>query len=164
MMSRDDAQDALQQALLRGGRPSPDLWDIWLWSGADINTPSDHNGKTALMMAAQTGDAEITDYLLSRGARPDLQNANNGETALMYAARVGMAGHIAVIDRLLAKGADPALRDHAGKMAADHAAKGTALQQRLLQLVVDRCRDEVLSNTAYKKRQPMARQRFRIGK
>jgi ankyrin repeat protein len=55
-----------------------------LESGADPNLASSES-KTALMFAAQAGDAALAGRLLKAGASIDAKNANGG-TALMYAA------------------------------------------------------------------------------
>ena len=46
---------------------------------------SNNEGKTALMVAAKTGDADLLEKLLVRGAQMDTTNSRGG-TALMYAA------------------------------------------------------------------------------
>lgn len=146
MMSKDDAQAALAAALSRG-RPSPDLWDIWLWSGANINTPCPDSGKTALMIAAEDGHLEDIIYLLSRGANVNAQNPVTGKTALMYAAL--RDGNDAVIDHLLAAGACRNLRDAFKWLASDHAKAGSDTQKRLSPFIDAATRDKALANCAY---------------
>jgi uncharacterized protein len=58
---------------------------------------------------------QLLTYLLDAGARIDDRD-DRGRTALMIAAE---GGHAEIADRLLARGADPALKDKAGKRAAD---------------------------------------------
>jgi ankyrin repeat protein len=58
---------------------------------------------------------EVVAYLLDAGARIDDRDAR-GRTALMIAAE---GGHAEIANLLLARGADPALKDKAGKRAAD---------------------------------------------
>ena len=57
----------------------------------------------------------VVSYLLDAGAHIDDRD-NRGRTALMIAAE---GGHADVAGLLLARGADPALKDKAGKRAAD---------------------------------------------
>lgn len=160
MMPKEDAQAALAAAISRG-RPSPDLWDIWLWSGANINTPCPDSGKTALMTAAEHGHIEDINYLLSRSAQVDVQNPLNGKTALMYAAM--RQDNDAVIDRLLAAGACTRLRDQFKWVAADHAQTGSDAQQRLSPFIDAAARDQALANCAYGQHRARAA-KFKIGR
>jgi ankyrin repeat protein len=93
-------------------------------AGADANQRAG-NDLTALMWAAghsndvPAPDALVTlNLLLERGAALDAAD-NRGRTALMTAATQGHAG---IVARLLAAGADAALRDRQGKTARDLAA------------------------------------------
>jgi ankyrin repeat protein len=70
---------------------------------------------------------KVVNFLLDDGAHIDDSDAR-GRTALMIAAEGGRANVVTV---LLARGADPSLRDRAGKRAADLTAL-TALRERLL--------------------------------
>ena len=65
-------------------------------------------------------------YLLDAGAHIDDRD-DRGRTALMIAAE---GGHAEIADLLLARGADPSLKDKAGKRAADLTVL-TALRERL---------------------------------
>ncbi|MBN9246601.1 MAG: ankyrin repeat domain-containing protein [Hyphomicrobium sp.] len=83
------------------------------------------NDLTALMWAAGHEDAagsndvaDVLALLIDHGAHIDDQD-NRGRTALMIAASLG---HEKAVDVLLASGANKALRDKAGKTAADLAA------------------------------------------
>ncbi|MGZ5871321.1 MAG: ankyrin repeat domain-containing protein [Bradyrhizobium sp.] len=80
------------------------------------------NDLTLLMWAAGADEKvpeaqaiEVVAYLLDAGAHIDARD-DRGRTALMIAAEGGRAE---VANLLLARGADPALRDKAGKRAAD---------------------------------------------
>lgn len=147
MMQKEDAQAALAAALSRSSRPSPDLWDIWLWSGASINTPCPISGKTALMIATEGAHLDDINYLLSRGAQLDVQNPQNGKTALMYAA--AREDSDLVINRLLEAGACTSLRDQFKWVAADHAKAGSDTQARLSPFIDAADRDKALASCAY---------------
>src|ERR1700682_6223213 len=80
------------------------------------------NELTLLMWAAGPDEKvqearaiEVVAYLLDAGAHIDDRDAR-GRTALMIAAE---GGHAEIANLLLARGADPALKDKAGKRAAD---------------------------------------------
>jgi ankyrin repeat protein len=80
------------------------------------------NDLTLLMWAAGADEKvaeadalKVVTYLLDVGAHIDDRDAR-GRTALMIAAE---GGHAEIADLLLARGADPSLRDKAGKRAAD---------------------------------------------
>jgi len=64
---------------------------------------TDADGNTALWMACVGGYGETVAALVDAGIAIDSAN-DNGATALMYAASAGKAG---VVERLLARGADP---------------------------------------------------------
>src|ERR1700730_5908151 len=80
------------------------------------------NDLTLLMWAsgpdeqvAEARAVRVVSYLLDAGAHIDDRD-DRGRTALMIAAE---GGHAELADLLLAKGADPSLKDKAGKRAAD---------------------------------------------
>ena len=87
----------------------------------DINARYPHD--LTLLMWASGADEGVTEaeaikvviYLLDAGAHIDDRDAR-GRTALMIAAEGGRA-EVAIL--LLARGADPSLKDNAGKRAAD---------------------------------------------
>ncbi len=92
-----------------------------LGRNVDINSRYQHD-LTLLMWAsgadenvAEADAVEVVKYLLDAGARIDDRDSR-GRTALMIAAEGGRA-EIAAL--LLARGADPSLKDQAGKRAAD---------------------------------------------
>jgi ankyrin repeat protein len=68
----------------------------------------------------------VVAYLLEAGAHIDDRD-DRGRTALMIAAE---GGHAEIADLLLKRGADPALKDKAGKRAADLTVL-TSLRERL---------------------------------
>lgn len=91
------------------------------------------NDLTLLMWAAGADEKvkevealTVVNYLLEAGAHVDDRDAR-GRTALMIAAEGGRAE---VAARLLARGADPSLRDKGGKRAADLTVL-TSLRERL---------------------------------
>jgi ankyrin repeat protein len=92
------------------------------------------NDLTALMWAAGYADGagledaqNVAKLLIEHGARLDAAD-NRGRTALMIAAETG---HLEMVNLLLLRGANRALRDKSGKSAADLAASD-AVRQRLL--------------------------------
>ncbi|MBV9533580.1 MAG: ankyrin repeat domain-containing protein [Bradyrhizobium sp.] len=98
----------------------------------DINARYPHD-LTLLMWASgpdeevpETEAIKVVTYLLDAGAHIDEEDAR-GRTALMIAAEGGRA-EIAAL--LLARGADPSLKDKAGKRAADLTAV-SSLRERL---------------------------------
>jgi ankyrin repeat protein len=91
------------------------------------------NGLTLLMWASGPDEAvpeaeaiKVVTYLLDAGAHIDDRD-DRGRTALMIAAE---GGHAEIANLLLERGADPSLRDKAGKRAADLAVL-SALRERL---------------------------------
>jgi ankyrin repeat protein len=87
---------------------------LLMWaSGPDENVP-------------ETQAIEVVSYLLDAGAHIDDRD-NRGRTALMIAAE---GGHAEIADLLLKRGADPSLKDKAGKRAADLTVL-TSLRQHL---------------------------------
>lgn len=82
-----------------------------LRGGADINA-QDHNGNTALFLAASLGDLKALTALLNSGAALEVQN-KWGNTAL-WAATFNARGNGALIEALLAAGADPDHKNAAG--------------------------------------------------
>ena len=77
--------------------------------GININAPDD-KGKTALMIAAENGEAQTVQLLLDSGANHTLR-AKDGQTALMFAS---FEGKLPAVDALLKAGADPNAQDNTG--------------------------------------------------
>jgi uncharacterized protein len=71
----------------------------------------DQEGYTSLIRAAERGDGDLVELLLSRNAKPDAQT-RQGATALSIAARRGYAE---AVRALLAKKADPNKADFTGR-------------------------------------------------
>lgn len=78
-------------------------------------------GKTALMVAAETGRAEMVKYLLDRGAAVNVKDARFSATPLMWAT---LANNSKVTKLLLEHGADPKVRESQGGTTPLHAAAG----------------------------------------
>jgi uncharacterized protein len=78
--------------------------------GADVNT-AQGDGMTALHWAAMNGDQKLAAMLLGAGANPRSTTRINRYTPLMLAAR---QGHGAVVEALLAGGADPEVKTDNG--------------------------------------------------
>lgn len=76
-----------------------------LQAGATLDT-TNSDGNNALWLACVGGDLETIDILLRAGIAMDHQN-DNGASCLMYAASTGKN---AVVQKLLALGADPTLK------------------------------------------------------
>jgi uncharacterized protein len=100
--------------------------------GIDINARYP-NDLTVLMWASGPDEKapeaqalKVVSFLLDAGAHIDDRDAR-GRTALMIAAE---GGHAEIADLLLARGADPSLKDKAGKRAADLTVL-SALRERL---------------------------------
>jgi ankyrin repeat protein len=89
-------------------------------------------GWSPVLYAASAPDAKVLGLLLDRGAQVNAR-APNGTTPLMMAARYGSE---AAVDLLLARGADPTLRNDRQLRAGDFARQGgrDALARRLDEL------------------------------
>lgn len=113
---KNDVAD--MEAFLHAPDPIPDI-DV---RGA--------NGKTALMIVARSGEADLVMELLERGADPNSENINGG-TPLMFAA---MSGSIPVVRALLDHGADVSATGSNGwdaLMVASAKGHGDAVQMLL---------------------------------
>ncbi len=85
----------------------------------------DRHGNTPLIRAAALGNDRMVTLLIKAGAHVNARNGE-GQTALIAAAdysrhpgNLQMEGYETIIERLLEAGADPAIRDHAGRNAYD---------------------------------------------
>jgi murein DD-endopeptidase MepM/ murein hydrolase activator NlpD len=95
-----------------------------LGGGADVNA-RDMDGYTVLMAAVRNhAPVSVMDALLAAGAGIDEVTAN-GSTALMLAAAAGTPSEVLY---LMNAGANPTLKDAAGKNAADRAQENPAVR------------------------------------
>jgi ankyrin repeat protein len=96
-----------------------------LRAGADPNFTTEHG--TTLFYALAAHDVPAMEALLEHGADPNVAVSDDGLTPLMFAATFGWTEAVAV---LLAKGADPSIRDAAGntplRVARQAGYRGTA--------------------------------------
>jgi ankyrin repeat protein len=118
-------ETALMMAALRGQLP-------WVQRLAAAGAAIHREGWTPLHYAASGGGFEVVRWLLEQGAPIDAPSPNRS-TALMMAARYGASESV---ELLLARGADPRLRNDRGLSAADFArgAGRDALAERLTAL------------------------------
>jgi uncharacterized protein len=100
-----------------------------LGKGADINS-KDQYGQTALMNAAQTGQAELVRLLIEKGADLNIR-AKYNLSALMLSL---IAGHPEVARLLIEAGADVNLRSHRNFYSALHLAENAGYREIVLLL------------------------------
>ncbi len=94
-----------------------DLTELLIGRGADVHTPAEPAGDTALHLAAQYGEARVATVLVARGASVNA-TTKFGRTPL-HDAVFGLAGtsdlegRVAVAKLLIARGADVNARERA---------------------------------------------------
>jgi ankyrin repeat protein len=126
LLSATGGGDLLQAAAAKG---HVEMIRLLLGAGIPPEVPSWVSGKTALIVAAENGQAGAVEALLKAGAKvhapvkgdESLLSLHAGSTALVMAAR---AGHAEVVRRLLDAGADPRVTDGEGRTPAELAAVG----------------------------------------
>jgi uncharacterized protein len=108
-------QNAIASAASKGNL---EMVRLLLDAGAHAGKPG-LDGETPLYIAALSGHREVVVALLeTKAVSIDAQTESEGATALMAAA---WRRHEAIVDLLLAAGADRGLVDKHGRTAADHA-------------------------------------------
>jgi ankyrin repeat protein len=108
--------------------------DVLLGAGADVNVPT-RTGATPLMLAAASGSADAVRLLLDHGADVNARESSRGQTALMFASVYDRA---AVVETLVARGADPALSTSVVDVPELSKAAEEAFKKRLENLKDDR--------------------------
>jgi ankyrin repeat protein len=140
LLADDKPRPSTEEPLLSLAVDRPEAVRILLAAKEPVDATNSF-GKTPLMTAAQFDDAESLALLLKAGAAVNLQTLlpqeiqgndletgrgapcgkyfikHGGRTALMYAAA---NANLAVIQQLMAAGADKALRDSTGLLALDY--------------------------------------------
>lgn len=99
----------------------PEIARLLIARGADVNYVPEYQsyGASPLHFAAGFADADITDFLIRKGAYIDARD-NDGQTPLHYAAE---KGRVETIKILLANKANPDMRDDDGLLPLDSARK-----------------------------------------
>jgi hypothetical protein len=92
----------------------PEIVEMLVKAGADVNKLSGDRGYSPLMDAVQKGDLAMGKILLDSGANPDLKS-KDGQTALIIG--VGRCD-TATVSMLLSRGANPDISDNLGMSAA----------------------------------------------
>lgn len=95
----------------------PEIVDMLLDAGADINVLSGDRGYSPLMDAVQKSDVAMVELLLRRGANTELIS-KDGQTALILCAG---RGDVQMAKILIANGSNPSVSDHLGMSAIKYA-------------------------------------------
>lgn len=93
-------------------------------AGAEINAPETSNTSTPILtIAVMNGDLEAVDCLLKLGADPEIPGRNSKQTALHFACQSNTPDGPAIVERLLAAGANPLAERAGGDRPLDVAMK-----------------------------------------
>ena len=115
----------------------------WLARGMDVNSGQSYGfdeGRTPLIVAAESGNAELVEFLLKQGAKVNLRESRSQETALFRAVRFsgnrGLSDHYRIdfprtVTLLLKAGANPNVPDGNGLLPL-YFAPSTAVLSMLL--------------------------------
>jgi ankyrin repeat protein len=106
------ATTLLHDAALKG---HVEIVELLLAHKAEVNAPN-QEGAAALHDAALAGKCAVAEVLLNHGAQIDARDRDQQATPLERAASWG---RIDVVELLLARGANPLLKDKNGKTALD---------------------------------------------
>ena len=92
-------------------------------NGADVNARDEEIGATALMVACDHKDHDLVELLVNKGADVNKRN-QEGATALLFACQQGdSSSTAAVVELLLARGANPQFKTTGGLTPLRHAEK-----------------------------------------
>jgi len=91
-------------------RLSKDILELLLAKGADVNL-KDNDGRTPLLLAAESAGGEIVELLLDKGADINAKDDESGFTALHHAA---LFGNKSAAEVLVTRGADINAKDKQG--------------------------------------------------
>ena len=123
IVAKDATAEQIQSALIAAARfGNKRVVPFLVSSGADPNLPAGVNGWPPLMHAIHKNRAGSAEALIDAGAKVN-HTQSNGETPLIMAAGYGYAD---IVQILLDKGADPAMKNAAGNTALDFAVTGVA--------------------------------------
>ena len=115
----------------------------WLARGMDVNSGQSYGfdeGRTPLIIAAESGNAELVEFLLKQGAKVNLRESRSQETALFRAVRFsgnrGISDHYRIdfprtVTLLLKAGGDPNVPDGNGLLPLYFAPSAAVLSMLL---------------------------------
>jgi ankyrin repeat protein len=89
---------------INAGAPNESILYLMQQKGNDVNKLT-HDGRTYIFWAANRGNVELMEYLISKGAKMDLQDSH-GYTIINFAAATGQQ-NTSVYELCIQKGSDP---------------------------------------------------------